>query len=139
MLFKIFFGFLPCFSVISSWYAYKLRLSNLRFGGVQPVSGPGYTLCNMLGKYCQTLCWGLGFCGAWEAAWVDRHITFAGNFGPQQQMVIQVQHTVGCAQAEIVGAALGHLPAGQIVSVSHATQPAVSVVPVVQPAVQQIR
>ena len=60
-------------------------------------------------------------------------------------MVIQVQHTVGCAQEEIVGAALGHLhlPAGQnptsIVSVSHATQPAVSVAPVVQPAVQQIR
>ena len=47
--------------------SYKLRLSNLQFGGIQPEFGPGYSCCAMFGKYLSTMCWCFNCCGIWCA------------------------------------------------------------------------
>ena len=47
--------------------SYKLRLSNLQFGGIQPEFAPGYSCGAMFGKYLSTMCWGFNCCGIWCA------------------------------------------------------------------------
>lgn len=78
-LMKVLFGFLPGFSVISSYFSYTWRLSNLRFGGIQPTLGAGYTLETFFMKYLTTGFWGFGFCKAWERIWVDEQIEVDAN------------------------------------------------------------
>ena len=87
MLFNIFFGFLPFLQIFAATCkqrffnrcctlrplncavadSYKLRLSNLKFGGIQPEFSAGYSCGAMFGKYLSTMCWGFHCCGIWSA------------------------------------------------------------------------
>ena len=61
-LMGLFFGWIPFFSVIQTYYSYKFRLSNLLFGGIQPTFKPEYTIENFFIKFVSTGFWGFGFC-----------------------------------------------------------------------------
>ena len=80
--YAIFFGFVPGFQVVSSYFSYKWRLSNLMFGGVTPTFGEGYTFQELFMKYLKTGLWGLGFCSAWERVWVDEQIELHTGMAP---------------------------------------------------------
>ena len=84
-LMGICFGFVPGFQVISSFFSYKWRLSNLMFGGITPHFGESYTMGEFFMKYVTTLFWGLGFCSAWERVWVDEQIQVHTGFTPMAQ------------------------------------------------------
>lgn len=59
---SVFFGWVPFFSVVSTYFSYKWRLSNLLFGGIQPTFSREYTLENLFMKTLMTGFWALGFC-----------------------------------------------------------------------------
>ena len=87
MALNICFGWLPFFQVITSCYSYKLRLSNLQFGGITPSFGEGFSLESMFKKYLSTLCWGGGCCLAWERIWVDEQIVVRVPVAEQVRVV----------------------------------------------------
>ena len=84
-LLTLFFGFVPGFSVISSHFSYKWRLSNLMFGGITPHFGEGYTFATHFMKYLTTGFWGLGLCYGWERKWVDDLIEVHTGHTPMAQ------------------------------------------------------
>lgn len=62
------FDFVPFFQVLSS---YKLRLKNLKFGGIDPEFVPMFNCVVMLKHYIKTICYCCSLCAAKEKKFVD--------------------------------------------------------------------
>ena len=67
----IFSDFVPFFWLISKHYEFKLRLSNLKLGGVTPTFKPEYNIVNHFSHYCSTCFFGYGWCRWQQTTWVD--------------------------------------------------------------------